>query len=101
MKVTASAVSLNVEDVTTSSRFLQRRFGFAEVMAAGGLASLARHDIGMNVVCSRRGLPVRPGDQRAARPGPGLAPSRHVGPGIGLRGAALPRRCDHQPSAAQ
>ena len=64
MKVTASAVSLNGEDVATSSRFLRQRFGFAEVMAPGGLASLARHDIGMNVVCSRRGLPARPGDQR-------------------------------------
>ena len=64
MKVTASAVSLNVEDVAASSRFLQQHFGFAEVMAADGFASLARHDIGMNVVYLRRGRPVLPGDQR-------------------------------------
>ena len=64
MKVTASAVSLNVEDVAASSRFLQQHFGFAEVMAADGFASLARHDIGMNVVYLRRGLPALPGDQR-------------------------------------
>lgn len=64
MKVTASAGSLNVEDVAASSRFLQQHFGFAEVMAADGFASLARHDIGMNLVDSRRGLPALPGDQR-------------------------------------
>jgi hypothetical protein len=64
LTVTASAVSLNVEDVAASRRFLQRHFGFAEVMAAGGFASLARHDVGMNVVYLRRGLPTLPGDQR-------------------------------------
>jgi predicted enzyme related to lactoylglutathione lyase len=64
VKVTAPAVSLNVEDVAASSRFLQQHFGFAEVMAADGFASLARHDIGMNVVYLRRGLPALPGDQR-------------------------------------
>ena len=64
MKVTASAVSLNAEDVPASSLFLQQHFGFAEVMAADGFASLARHDIGMNVVYLRRGLPTLPGDQR-------------------------------------
>ena len=64
MKVTASAVSLNVEDVAASSRFLQQHFGFAEVMAAGGFASLARYEIGMNVVYLRRELLTLPGDQR-------------------------------------
>ena len=60
MKVTASAVSLNVEDVAASSLFLQQHFGFAEVMAADGFAWLARHDIGRNVVYLRRGLPAAP-----------------------------------------
>jgi len=64
VKVTASAVSLNVEDVAASSRFLHQHFGFAGVMAADGFASLARRDIGMNVVYLRRGLPALPGDQR-------------------------------------
>jgi uncharacterized glyoxalase superfamily protein PhnB len=64
VKVTVSAVSLNVEDVAASSRFLHQHFGFAGVMAAGGFASLARHDIGMNVVYLRRGRPALPGDQR-------------------------------------
>jgi len=62
VKVTASAVSLNVEDAAASSLFLQRHCGFAEVMAAGGFASLACHDIGMNVVHLRRGLQTLPGE---------------------------------------
>jgi hypothetical protein len=64
VKVTASAGSLNAGDVAASSLFLHQHFGFAEVMAAGGFASLARHDIGRNVVDLRRGLPALPGDQR-------------------------------------
>jgi catechol 2,3-dioxygenase-like lactoylglutathione lyase family enzyme len=64
VKGTASAVSLNVEDVAASSRFLQEHFGFAGVMAADGFASLARHGIGRNVVYLRRGLPTLPGGQR-------------------------------------
>lgn len=64
MKITASAVSLNVEDVAGSSAFLTRHFGFQEQMAADGFASLAREDAGMNVVFLRRGLPTLPTDQR-------------------------------------
>ena len=64
MKVSSSAVSLNVEDAAASSRFLQQHFGFAEQMAAGGFASLTRPDIGMNVVFLHRGLPTLPDDQR-------------------------------------
>jgi len=44
--------------------FLHQHFGFAGVMAADGFASVARRDIGMNVVYLRRGLPALPGDQR-------------------------------------
>ena len=64
MRITATAVSLNVEDVTASSRFLVEHFGFAEVMAADGFASLAREDAGVNVVFLRRGLASLPEDQR-------------------------------------
>jgi len=64
MKVTASGVSLNVEDVAASSAFLVKHFGFREEMAADGFASLARDDVGMNVVFLRRGLPTLPADQR-------------------------------------
>ncbi len=64
MKITASAVSLNVEDVAASSAFLVEHFGFREEMAADGFASLGREDAGMNVVFLRRGLPSLPEDQR-------------------------------------
>ena len=64
MKITASAVSLNVEDVPASAAFLTDHFGFSEQMAADGFASLAREDSGMNVVFLRRGLPTLPADQR-------------------------------------
>jgi uncharacterized glyoxalase superfamily protein PhnB len=64
MKITASAVSLNVEDVPASAAFLTEHFGFSEQMAAEGFASLAREDSGMNVIFLRRGLPTLPADQR-------------------------------------
>jgi uncharacterized glyoxalase superfamily protein PhnB len=64
MKITSSAVSLNVEDVAASSRFLVDHFGFREDMAADGFASLTRDDAGMNIVFLRRGLSTLPADQR-------------------------------------
>jgi len=64
VKITSSAVSLNVEDVAASSRFLIDHFAFREVMAADGFASLTRDDAWMNVVFLRRGLPSLPADQR-------------------------------------
>ncbi|HKR51139.1 MAG TPA: VOC family protein [Pseudonocardiaceae bacterium] len=64
MRITASAVSLNVTDVAASSAFLVDHFGFREEMAADGFASLAREDIGMNVVFLRTGLESLPADQR-------------------------------------
>ncbi|MBA2324335.1 MAG: VOC family protein [Pseudonocardiales bacterium] len=67
MKVSASAVSLNVDDPVASAAFLVDHFGFREVMAADGFASLARDDVGMNVVFLRRGLESLPADQREDR----------------------------------
>jgi uncharacterized glyoxalase superfamily protein PhnB len=64
VKITASAVSLNVDDVAASARFLSTHFGFAEQMSADGFAALARDDAGMNVVFLRRGIEVLPEDQR-------------------------------------
>jgi len=64
MRVTASALSLNVDDVPASSAFLVEHFGFRELMAADGFASLARDDVGCNVVYLRRGLRSLPADQR-------------------------------------
>lgn len=64
MRITSSAVSLNVEDVPASSAFLVDHFGFREEMAAPGFTALARDDAGMNVIYLRRGLPTLPADQR-------------------------------------
>ena len=64
MRITSSAVSLNVEDVAASSAFLAEHFGFHEEMAAPGFAALARDDAGMNVIYLARGLPTLPADQR-------------------------------------
>jgi uncharacterized glyoxalase superfamily protein PhnB len=67
MRVSASAVCLNVDDPEASSEFLVEHFGFREELAADGFASLTRHDVGMNVVYLRRGLATLPGDQREDR----------------------------------
>lgn len=64
MKISSSAVSLNVRDVAAASTFLTSHFGFREEMAADGFASLTRDDAGMNVVFLRQGLQTLPEDQR-------------------------------------
>jgi uncharacterized glyoxalase superfamily protein PhnB len=64
MKITASAVSLNVDDVAASARFLTTHFGFTEEMSADGFVSLARQDTGVSVVFLRRGMDMLPEDQR-------------------------------------
>jgi uncharacterized glyoxalase superfamily protein PhnB len=64
MSVSATAVSLTVEDVMASGRFLREHFGFREEMAADGFVSLSRADVGTNVVFLRRGLATLPADQR-------------------------------------
>lgn len=64
MNISASAVSLNVDDVAASTAFLVEHFGFEVAMHADGFASLTRADTGMQVVYLRRGLPTLPTDQR-------------------------------------
>ena len=56
MQVTASAISLNVEDVAASAQFAQDHFGFTQQMAADGFASLSRADVGFNLIFLRTGL---------------------------------------------
>jgi len=60
MRIVSSAVSLTVDDVRASSKFLETHFGFAERMAADGFASLGHDDAAMDVVFLRRGLEVLP-----------------------------------------
>ncbi|UNX54801.1 VOC family protein [Georgenia sp. TF02-10] len=64
MRITSTAISLNVADPAAAARFLTEHFGFTEEMAADGFRSLARPDVGANVVFLRVGLPTLPGDQR-------------------------------------
>jgi hypothetical protein len=56
MKITASALSLNVEDITASANFVKQYFGFSEEMSAEGFVSLSRSDAGFNLVFLKIGL---------------------------------------------
>jgi predicted enzyme related to lactoylglutathione lyase len=56
MKITASAISLNVDDVTASAAFAKQHFGFKEEMAAEGFVSLSRPDAGFNLIFLQTGL---------------------------------------------
>ena len=56
MKITASAISLNVDDVAASAAFAKDHFGFREDMAADGFVSLSREDAGFNLIFLRTGL---------------------------------------------
>ncbi|MEU0273636.1 VOC family protein [Streptomyces sp. NPDC006307] len=64
MQITASTVSLTVDDVTASSAFLTAHLGYEERMAADGFASLGRSDAAADIVLLRRGTEVLPADQR-------------------------------------
>ncbi len=68
MKITATALSLNVDDVTASADFVKQHFGFAEEMAADGFVSLSRDDVGFNLVFLRTGLDTfKPESMRGRR----------------------------------
>lgn len=56
MHITASAVSLNVDDERASAEFMARHFGFREEMSAEGFVSLSREDAGFNIVFLRKDL---------------------------------------------
>jgi uncharacterized glyoxalase superfamily protein PhnB len=64
VKITASSVALNVDDVPASSTFLASHFGFIEQMSADGFASLTREDTQVSIIFLRRGLATLPIDQR-------------------------------------
>jgi uncharacterized glyoxalase superfamily protein PhnB len=72
MQVTASAMSLTVADPEASADFLERTFGFEREMAADGFVSLARPDVGFNVVFLRAGLATFKPRDRATRTADGL-----------------------------
>lgn len=56
MKITASALSLNVADAETSAAFAEQHFGFTRDMQADGFVSLSRPDAGFNLIYLRTGL---------------------------------------------
>lgn len=56
MKITASAISLNVDDVTASATFIKQHFGFCEQMSAEGFVSLSKQDVAFNVIFLKTGL---------------------------------------------
>ncbi len=57
MPITASAISLNVDDPEASAGFAADHLGFTREMEADGFVSLARPDAGFNLVFLRTGLP--------------------------------------------
>lgn len=56
MKITQSAISLNVPDVQQSASFAINHFGFKEEMAAEGFASMSNPDAGFNLIFLQTGL---------------------------------------------
>ena len=56
MKITGTALSLNVADPEASASFAEKHFGFTEAMSADGFVSLAHPDAGFNVVFLQTGL---------------------------------------------
>lgn len=56
MQITGTAISLNVPDVPSSVAFMTEHFGFATQMSDDGFASLARDNVGANLIYLRTGL---------------------------------------------
>ncbi|HET8951815.1 MAG TPA: VOC family protein [Solirubrobacteraceae bacterium] len=55
-QITASALSLNVDDPEASAAFATDHLGFTREMAADGFVSLSRPDAGFNLIYLRTGL---------------------------------------------
>jgi uncharacterized glyoxalase superfamily protein PhnB len=71
MHITASAISLNVSDVTASAEWAKAHLGFTEDMAAEGFCSLSHPQAGFNLIYLATGLPTfKPAS--AAGPADGL-----------------------------
>ncbi|MFF9453952.1 VOC family protein [Streptomyces flaveolus] len=67
MQITASTVSLTVDDIAASQRFFTTHLGYAEQAAAEGFASLSRDDAAVDIVLLARGSEVLPAGQRDQR----------------------------------
>ncbi len=67
MQITATTVSLTVDDVAASQRFFTEHLGYSEQAAAEGFASLTRPDAAADIVLLARGIEVLPPEQRDQR----------------------------------
>jgi catechol 2,3-dioxygenase-like lactoylglutathione lyase family enzyme len=72
VRITASAISLNVDDPQASADFVTEHFGFEVQMAAEGFVSLSRPDAGFNLVYLETGLPTFKPPALAGRRADGL-----------------------------
>lgn len=72
MRITQSAISLNVPNEARSATFLETHFGFERVMEADGFVSLTRADAGFNVIFLRVGLASFRPESHAAAAGMGM-----------------------------
>ncbi len=72
MRITQSAISLNVVDVARSAEFLETYFGFQRQMEAEGFVSLTRGDAGFNLIFLEVGLSSFKPATHAAAAGMGM-----------------------------
>jgi uncharacterized glyoxalase superfamily protein PhnB len=73
MKITQSAISLNVANVATSAEFLKTHFGFIESMnVPDTVVSLTREDAGFNLIYLRTGIETFKPTKIAGHSGEGL-----------------------------
>ena len=72
MQITASAISLNVEDPAESATFAKQHLGFIEDMAYDGFVSLSKQDAGFNLIYLRTGLESFKPDSMRGRHADGL-----------------------------
>jgi uncharacterized glyoxalase superfamily protein PhnB len=72
MRITQSAISLNVPNVERSTEFLEAHFGFQRTMEAKGFVSLTREDVGFNIIFLQVGLPSFKPQTHAAAAGMGV-----------------------------
>ena len=70
--ITATALSLNVEDPEASAAFATDHLGFTRAMAADGFVSLSRPDAGFNLIYLRTGLETFTPPALAGRSADGL-----------------------------
>ena len=72
MQITASAISLNVENPAESAAFVKQHLGFIEDMAYDGFVSLSKQDAGFNLIYLRTGLESFKPDSMRGRHADGL-----------------------------